>query len=664
MFTVFINTDKNLDIGRHAPLIDDLRASGELLVLESPIEELRDCAKSLAGQITWDDRFGEEYNIIVFAEAEGRNENALASELFLTLCIEDNLFEPLYELGRKPKEAVILFGENFDRGWEYSTGQDSLLKVQQSFWELFPVPEQEKARSLLVEVQGRFERRPELENEFAKAFVQAITGHQSEKAHLLSDSEFVQSTLEEVALSVFREEAQSVDLPEELYHAVENQRENVRKAVTGEKPRCAYIRLLDSDVNAKSRSVYRILLFISLAAVKQSILLQDLTGKTGEHPSPANLTIPEVNWDEVAGELAESRRVLEQELRHLENREDPFPQFNRELIEGALLPLELKMPQLFLKVIPRIGMTVRQLRAAASRLIGDVRQKSRDNDSRINTYITRLTEQFNRDKDQLMGSLRYRDESANIETETLAGKFIQKEQEKADIRIVAKKRLSPPAVNMEAVLKLAERRLEYCFSCMKTGRLVPLTLLVFLLLFAVPYLIINREFREMPLGWLYFAATILILALAFCLGSLLFFLHCKRRILAELTSLSETFTRLQKEKEEILASFTELIRHDIPLSYCLELYRREFEQHRRRGELGATYVTFHKNQLRQYSQYVIRTLSELGFAGQTEESSVTERYESMLLLDRDQFQNDAVYRVIDKSRIEACLLWDNGGAQI
>ncbi len=650
MFTVFVNLSPGLDVGRHLPLMNELQGSGRLLVMTSRLEDLRACAAELAGRISWAEDLGEKFNIIVYTEVGERNEAALASEHILRLQIEETLFAPLYERGRKAKQALILFGENFDRGRQYGAGKDYRLKVKQRFWEMFPVPTVDDTRDYLRELQGKYPE--DQQEEFSKAFIRMLEEHKTGSSPLYSDSRFVQSTLQEMADSVRKDKWDEVDFQSELYNAVCNQWDSVRSPVTEDLPEYAYVRLRDSDPNALSRSTFSILLFVCLCASAEGFPLEEQKAADKEL-TPANRTIPEVDWDEVDGELEHRRNMLGWELSQLGMGRETFPQFNSAQVKRKNMD-GYKPPKLTETVQKRIGLTVGQLQKAAGRMVAEIRAANRENEDKISVFVARLTDGFNRDKDRQMRELNYKSDSAVINTDTLTESFIRDRRIQADVSIIRKKRLSAVASDIEEALKLAEQRIDYCFECMKAGKSLGIALAAFLLLIGVPYLTIVRQLGETDLGWLYFVSTLAVAALAFGLGCLLFDFYCRQRILSELATLSEKFTQLQREKSKALEEYKTLLELDIPMSYCLELYEKEFRAYQGRKSKGELLITYHKNQLGKYLDYVTQLRGELGLSREEGTEFDPIGSEKQLKLDRDVYKNDAVYCVIPASRMETC----------
>ncbi len=662
MFTVFINTQPKLNINRHAPLLDALRGAGKLLVLECTMRDLQGCAAQLADTISWDERYDEEYNLITYIEIEERNEEAIAKEHILQLQIEENLYTTLYELGRKPKNALILFGENFRRGREYSPGEGFEKRVRQAFWDMFPVPAPEKARELLKLTRTEY---PELgEKEFEEVFIDALLRNQSGESPLVrngrgdngSIGRFTRNTLVELADTVRTADWQEVDFLDVLYIAVNNQREYGWKDMVGDESLCAYIRLLDSDVNAVSRSIWHVLLYVCLSAAQDKLRTQN---NDDQVTLPAKETVPGIEWTEVCKALSQSAYVLENEQRCLEGRQESFPRFISPELNSSTL-YGAKLPELPHNLRLRVGMRAGKLQAAANGMMAEIREKTLESDRAIRSFVTRLTDNFNNDKDRLMGGLSYKNEVEQIGNENLAESFIDRERSEADVRIIRKRQLSAAAADIEEVLKLAKKRIDYCFSCMYAKRSLAAALAVFMALFAGPYLAVSRDIWDTDTGWLYFAATVLLAGLAFALGSLFFSLHCRRRIIAELTALSNAFARIQKEKAVLMEEYEKLIRQDIPKSYCLALYEKEFRAFLDRRKADTTYMTYHRNALRHYSKFVNDSLSELGLQSMAGYSSVSARYESRLVLHKDLRQNDSVYCMVPEDRLEKCFIFREG----
>ena len=140
MHTFFINTSEHVNISRHELLFDNLVSNNRIRTFDYKLNDLNACAEKISETITRDENITEVYNVIVYVEISERNENALAAETVASLQIEETLFSKLYDLGRKPNQALILFGENFTRDAEYGHGNEYRKNVRSAIWNMFPLP--------------------------------------------------------------------------------------------------------------------------------------------------------------------------------------------------------------------------------------------------------------------------------------------------------------------------------------------------------------------------------------------------------------------------------------------------------------------------------------------------------------------------------------------
>ncbi|MBQ6990138.1 MAG: hypothetical protein IJN58_03690, partial [Clostridia bacterium] len=99
MHTFFVNTSRNISLARHERLFESLTARHMLYTVDSALDSLSETAGEIADLITRYEVVGDEYNLIVYVEIEGRNEVALATEKATDLLIEEELFGRLYALG-------------------------------------------------------------------------------------------------------------------------------------------------------------------------------------------------------------------------------------------------------------------------------------------------------------------------------------------------------------------------------------------------------------------------------------------------------------------------------------------------------------------------------------------------------------------------------------
>jgi|GEM_PF-2142547 len=670
MHTFFINTSERVNVSRHELLFDNLVSSNRIRSFNYKLDDLNACAEKISETITRDDSITEVYNIIVYVEISKRNEDALAAETVASLQIEETLFSRLYDLGRKPNQALILFGENFTRDAEYGRGNEYRKNVRSAIWSKFPLPELDETRKLLKKVRESFSEITEDNiNEYKIAVRTVLTENYSGDSSLKSESDFVISTLYQVAESVRNDDLDKVDLLDELFIALTNQKENVQLPVTVEKVKYAHVRLEDSDFNVQNRTEYRILLYAFYCAISESIILCEALPDVGEDvESGVTLgvdTIPEINWKVLSRELKDKKVILEKELEQIELSDDKFPMFNSALLsEENIISLSFDTPKLITDVKAHRGLTVAQLQSAVNSTLDEIEEKNRDNEKKVTNFITKVTDSFSSAKDTKMKNVRYKNEEEFIENDQLTEAFITKEIDKADSRIAAHKRLSMAATHIDEILEETRIRTDYYFECLKKGLLVYIIGVLFTLCFAIPYAIIQQSLFNEIHGWVFFVVSLAIVIVAYSIGYIAFRRIYKSRIIKELGILCDKFAATQVEKQKCLEEYARLIRSDIPLSFCLTLYQNEFKAFIKNKGKIPEYITYHTKLLDKYLRYIGNLLNELDIANLAKESEPIGEYSSKIAIDRDKYQNNTVYSLFDESVVDSLFIKsDEGGNQ-
>lgn len=670
MHTFFINTSEHVSISRHELLFDNLVSNNQIRTFDYKLDDLYACAEKISETITRDENITEIYNIIVYVEISERNEEALAAETVASLQIEETLFSKLYDLGRKPNQALILFGENFTRDAEYGHGNQYRKNVRSSIWNMFPLPNLDKTRKILKKIRSDFPKiTKDNLDEYKHAVWKNLTEGCSEPSLLQSKNEFVIATLYEMAESIQNEDMDSVDLLNELFNALTNQKNHVRLQVTTEEVKYAYVRLEDSDFNVRNRTEYRILLYVLYCAISESIILCEASydvGKDIESDITLGIdTIPKIKWDILSSELKDKKNILEKESEQIGFCEDEFPKFNSELLASANnVSLATDSPKLITVVKAHSGLTVTQLQDAVNDTLNEIDEKNRDNEKIVMNFITKVTDSFSVAKDAKMKNVKYKKDEEKIKNVQLTETFIAGEIDKADARIAAHNRLSMAATHVDEMLEDTRIRTDYYFECLKKGLLIYVIGVLFTLVFAIPYAIIQSSLFEVVHGWIFFVVSLVIVIAAYTLGYLLFRLIYKSRIIRELGALCDKFSTTQNEKQECLEEYVRLIRIDIPLSFCLTLYQNEFKAFIKRKALIPEYITYHTKLINNYIRYINNTLNELDISNLSQEPDSLGDYTSKIVVEKDKFRNNTVYSLVDETRVSELFdMGDEGGNQ-
>lgn len=657
MHTFFVNTAKRINTSQHEKLFDCLMLDSEIQILNYSIDSLNVCADKISETITRIDNINEDYNIIVYTEAENRNETALASERVAALVIEENLFARLYKLGRMPKQALIIFGENFTRNAEYILDESNEKSVMAAVWNAFPLPDAETVRGVFKAVRAEFERiTAENLSEYTDKALTMLKEQQHDKMLIDFDSTIVKSTIDEMAESV-KDNIESADFHRELYTALVNQNGYVCRRVTDEDVKYAHLRITDSDINAGKRTEVRLLLYVYYCAVNGSIDLLYLPDDADDDRSLVlgEESLPEVNWEYVASSLKNRRAVIKREKLLLQRQEMQFSKFNDTLInEKTIVKLSSDIPILEVHAAAHRGLTVKKLKESVKKTINEVESKCRSNDDIISSYITAVTDSFNIDKDSAMRGCEYKNDGDFIKNDSLTEAFIKKESDKIDAMISSHRRISPAAAHIDDIIKKSRDKEDYLFECLKLGKYVFFVGLAFILAFAIPHIITQWELSGAAYGAVFYLLSVALVLAAYTFGYLGFRRLFKKRIVKELDELCIDFGKAQSERQQLLEEYTSLLSKEIPLSYCLKLYSDEFNEYQRRKTGVSEHKTYHTRVLSEYDGYIENLLNELEISNLGSEEGLPDDYTGQLNVEDSKYHNSAVYSLIDRDEAGLC----------
>lgn len=652
MHTFFINTSGRVDTSRHAVLFDNIIERNTIRIFDYNIEELSVCADEVSEIISKNEDISELYNILIYVDIPERNEKALAAEKMIAFRIEETLFARLHSKGRQANRAIVLFGENFTRDREYGIQNTFMKKIKSNIWDMFRLPDVDAARKLIADKRASYTRDGEsAKDDFAQAVWDELSKDQDSNSYL-RNSKFVKDVVCEMAENLWSMDISTADLQDILYHCFENQEKNVHIQTTRWKVAYNHIRINDSDNNALSRSNYRVLLFAYYYAVSQidDKLLEN-------HDSMIYSPIPEVNWDELARIMKARVQILEKCPRRVEQTSFSFPKFNISLKnEDHIIDFTEKTPKLTVEAKVKKGFTVKKLRSIVNNTISKIKKLDEDNGHEIDKYVSVVTESFNQGKDEMIRRVKYKSDQYDIKSDDLTRAYIGKELDEANAVIASHKKLSASAVHIENMIRTAKERIDYCFDCLSKGLVIYIFAIIFVLMFAVPYGVIQSDVLKTFVGRLFYFITLGSFCAIYTAAYWIFKHVYKKRIAAELKELCRRFSDAQQEKQQCINEYSRLIRHDIPLSFLLRLYLIEFEKYFEKKTSSPEYMTYHKKMLKEYTEYIDNTLAELDIQQLGLNSEPYMEDELQFDISKDKYENPMVYTIIDHSCINDCFI--------
>lgn len=649
MHMFFVNTSVKINASRHGILFDDLRSDNKIIIFERKLSELKQCAQEIAEMITRRDDITEEYNIIVYTATVKTNEEALGEETVIALWIEEDLFAELYKKGRKPNKALIIYGENFTREAKYGRGSENRKKMYNAVWALLPLPTDiAVARAIIEKTAAAYGG----DGDPGEKLIAALTTSTGSERVPDSVTKAIGLFCSIIAGSVGRAEMSEDFLYEQLFNAVTRVRKD-GKAVTGEKIQHAHLRLEDSDIHAWNRTVYRLLLFVHLCASKGDIVLVPSdnpvsTADGGEGMQEVgSLTLPAINMPRLSGLLKERISSFQYEAEETEVSLSDFPRFKDEFTGSInLLSRDIKKPDLAVKDESHKKLSTAQLEKSVMSVLEDIAGKNKKNRSDVSDYITSASDHFGVIKEPILKNISRTDSAQTILNDKLTADHIAGLIDEADAAIVRHRQISVSVARMDAAIQETRSRTEYYFDCMKKRKTVLPCGILFVLLFAVPYGIMQRHIFADLNGLLFFAQTTAAAAFIFFISYLIFIFAYKMKVKKEIRSLIGRYTETTQDLKKFMDEFACFITQEIPLSYSLNAYQNDFHAYLGRRKNTAEYRTYHIKHLRRYKAYAENLLTDLDINGLGNEPEPIRERESMIEPGRDIYCNNTVYTLV------------------
>ena len=657
MYTVFINTSKKLDISRHKYLLDEFKKEKQLMVDTYALEELNDCAEKISRTITRDNDIGEEFNLIVYVEAKGRNEEALAYERAAELFIHENLITALYQRGRRAQKVLILFGENFTRNKEYGTGTSFQNTMINNIWNNFPLPEPAKAAEIIMKVRNSFGTVGNGSlKEYCEQVWRELTADEHPNCLLKRECSVVRDTVYVLADNFKKTDKISEDaLKTNLFTAINGLVNSWKTDLTETAETLfANLRLTDSDLNTTVRTEIHLLLFVYRCACCDNIPIVVPTDRGNDGYSIGDAVTDPVRWTKLSSVLKDKKAELEKTRQEIDSMSDhEFPKFNDELIsKERIVPLVNDPPELTVDMKVKHSMTVKGLRNAVDQTISDVETKDRENADTVTEYITAETEAFNDRKDVRFKKVKYKQENVFTGVPANELKNIEKKCDNALAEFSSHERFSNESENIDGLITQTSVRTSYLFECFKGKVILFVMLGIFLFAVAVPYIAVRTTVFDSGKGAVFFLVTAAAAAAVYALSFRLFMRKFKKRIIKELKTLCDKFRQIQEKRQACLNDYVKLISKDIPLCFLLRLYMNEYKQHLKDNEMRGVYKNYHIKHLNKYIAYIDHLIDDLDIRRSTVgEGEAPERL-AALDLEEDVYGNNNVYTVVNRRDID------------
>ncbi|MBR6044443.1 MAG: hypothetical protein IKP47_02290 [Ruminococcus sp.] len=668
MYTIFINTAGSPDTTKHRRLWNELIEEKKLFVFNCGVKEFDSAADSISSLISRDPDISEVYNLIVYIKLTGRNEDAVAMERVMALYVEETLLHALYKRGRRANRVLLVFGEDFDRGREYSGGEHLKRRVYSKIWDSFPLPPVRDAAEIIARVRSKYaDLSGEKVYDYREEVWEAVTV--DEDCFLGKDSKLIKGSVMQMAESVKNlTDIRKADLEKELFNALCDQREGWQANIVSSGIESAHIRLTDSEVHTENRTELTLMLFVYRCAAAEDIILdrdpkEDHAG--GDELSIGAASVGTLDFEYLSSCFKDKQAELTMIRNSISAADDPtFPKFNDGLkTEKHIIKLEEEPPELKEKISISKAFSVRGLRKLVDSTLASIEEKDRENGERLNEYITNVTDKFNRDKDTSFKKTEYKNTEETTGNDELYLAKIRKLSDETAAELASKGRLSADASKLGDRLIRAKVRIDYLFECLRGRALVFVMLGIVLFCFAAPYAALRTSILDTTKGVVFYVVTLAGAAAVYMLGYFLFVHKFKKLITAEIKRLCDIFCELQKERVECLEAYNKLLSRDIPLSFLLRRYLDEYTGHIEHKKLRATQKTYHLRELDGYISYLDELLDGTDIRLLTPDREHYGNNLPQLIIEQDVCKNNLIYSVIPREQIDSCFIGNGGEAE-
>ena len=612
MHTFFINTALGLYDIENAPqfLFRNLSRSNKLICFSRRIEDLRSCAYEINDLINKDSDITDEFNIIVFADIKGKAEQAWVQERILSAAVNENLASVLCEKGKKAGNIQLIFGEHFDRKNEFWEGEAAFLpETKKLLWEALGFPPLSEFAGLSEELSAQ----NPVSQENICMQIKEILSRQRDAEQRVPPlnlgggfSDMLADTFSEAAAEKIKKniKPEITDILSDAFVFINEQRSRLFSV---NPVSSVWLSFSQSDEFMLNRDIYRMYLYVYYCAVFET----------------AGSKVPEVRWDEFASCLAERKDAFENENRHLQDIKISFPFLDIAALGGGdmqaadddsdIWRIEYELPEFRTDFEVRPSVSRRRLKAEADTILSDVKTKNERIRDELEEFAVQITGNFNegrsRDFAEKMRSFRKTDKM--IKAVPLSKRTALKWKSESDSTAAGQEELI--SVNTNFAKKFAEikKTVDRSFECIKGSRMTAVLFVLVMVLFAVPYYLIQRDDLSHSYSDTMFLISAGAAAAVFAACIFLYVRKFKKLIVYNLKLLRDEFNEMQRSNELNAVKFKKRLTFYIPRSTALHSYYNDLINFEKQDiKLGQLYY-YHSRSLNSFVRYaesLLRTL--------------------------------------------------------
>ena len=719
MHTYFINTSPKVSCKQYEDvLFGSLIAKKQLIIPEEYIslDDINECSVKIARKVDEEADIGEETSLVIFFDVEQEKNDSLdvmrsyaaADELLLSMKAETSLVWKLCEMGKQPQKLIFVFAEKIPRGRRI---QDELMNSR--IWYDFGLPEWHAVQELVLGDTNAGEDDNDI---LAEQISQYLFNNVAEDRIIdcIKDvcwNDVIHSFSKHIAATGIKTEQWD---EKQWYSNFRSTLDNyiqtkLRDSIQNKHAfniEYWYQNWEEKDSKEKNRSECRLMLFL-YAVVYDSMQQQELPllikSQTNKNQTPAEaFPVPKTDYQALgkalgehyqycsAGVYAEADvpRRIHKELEERESSERDFIKSIYNPEELHLIPDELERESFasgyrinLNKIIgildkhendkiKTLGKREKGLASQIRRTIKLIRKRCEENGHKIEEYIRRITNEYNRIKDEQLERMPFTADDCPDFTESGINQHLRMIDDLDNIEKNVDKLIAdaekdllqpisgiPKPVNMDKEIKKAEEQTAYYLKCLKMKLIHLVFGVLFVLAVVVPYAIISPQvFASLP-GYLFFGMTAALAVLALFIGYVFFYNQYHKEIQKVMDGLIYDFICSQQENKKCIRNFTDFLYKRIPRCYGLHHYRRMLLEYKEDSRMRRRKLTYHDTARERCQRRIIKLVDNLDLGEVPDKKP-----EEILTIDPDKdcADNEKIY-ILSPDEVRMTLI--QGGAR-
>ena len=259
-----------------------------------------------------------------------------------------------------------------------------------------------------------------------------------------------------------------------------------------------------------------------------------------------------------------------------------------------------------------------------------IRQLCTENSIKIQEYISRITNEYDRIKDHELEKLPFTAEdcpdftrSEDNEREKMRDELDNIERNVDKLIADAERELLQPvlsipkSINMDKEIKQAEEQTTYYLHCLKIRLAHLIFWVLFILAVIIPYFVTKTQVLNNIPGYLFLCITAGLAFGALVIGYLVFYKQYNKKAHSVMDHLICKFISSQKENLECIESFRNLLYRKIPRCYGLHHYRNMLVEYKEESRLRRLKITFHETAKEKWRREIAKLMDNLDLGDKT-----------------------------------------------